>query len=437
MGAASERSSVFERVLIAPEVTPGTTIPTTKALLATKIDPQTKTLNKAFGANGSRWNTVAVQEKEWTEAPVTQDILCVTDLSYLLSMMFGMPSITIPGGGTLSREHLWNPPTWNAMIPKTFTVETGQAVQAMKFGYGVLTDIGIDFKRDGVSLSGAMIGQKATQGITMTPGVNEIQTLHKTGAVTAGTFPLTFLGESTTQIAFGATAGTIQTALLLLPNLTTGDVVVTGGPAGTADVIFTFGGRYASLDVALIIVGQAALVGGGSYDITQTTPGAPVSELAQIVIGGDDWDFYIDTTAAGLGVTKLTKTLDASFNIKGVYGPAWFANTTVPGFTDMVDLTPTAGLKFKVAADATGMAYLTNLRQGDTIFPRIKATGGLIEGALNYLAQFDFAVKIMDINKLMDSSGIVAVEYTTEINNDSTWTKAMSVLVRNQITAIV
>ena len=107
-------------------------------------------------------------------------------------------------------------------------------------------------------------------------GTNEVQTLAKTGTVSGGTFTISFQGQTTAAIAYGETAANIITALNLLSNVDSGDITATGGPAGTSDVVFTFagGGRYAGTNVPLMVVNGAALTGGGSYAIAETTPGA-------------------------------------------------------------------------------------------------------------------------------------------------------------------
>lgn len=122
------------------------------------------------------------------------------------------------------------------------------------------------------------VGEKAGSSDLVIPnlaaGTNEVQTLAKTGTVSGGTFKISFQGQTTAAIAFGETAANIITALNLLSNVDSGDITATGGPAGTADVVFTFAGRYAGVDVPLMVVDSALLTGGGSYGITQTTAGA-------------------------------------------------------------------------------------------------------------------------------------------------------------------
>lgn len=114
---------------------------------------------------------------------------------------------------------------------------------------------------------------------------NEVQQLTLNTNVTAGTFRLSFLGQQTAPIAFNATPGAVQAALEALPNIGTGNVVVTGPvlPTGTLNIEFV--GSLRDADVAqLNIVGnllrfnerqQLVMNGGptgGTFTLTLNNP---------------------------------------------------------------------------------------------------------------------------------------------------------------------
>ena len=428
-----ERATVFEITQLGVETTPGTTVAATKKLLATSIDPSIRSDNKTYRPKGARYTTVAIQNKEWVEATITQDVAVYTDTSYVLASLLGNPSISLVSSGVYLHE--WDPLPYTPYTPKTFTVESGSYVRAMEFGYGLVTGVNMDFGRDGVSLGGTMIGQLLADGTALTAGTAEVQTASKTGTVSAGTFTITVMGETTTALAYNADNATILTALNALPNVDSGDITLGGGPINTTPVTLTYAGRYASADVPLAVIDSTLLTGGGSYNIVQTTPGAALSELALQPISGDEWDFYIDTTGAGIGATKLTRVFMASWSIDGVYGVIWPANTSNTSWAAHVDLAPTAQVRWTLEADSAGMAYRTQLQTGDTRFVRIKCTGPTL-GASTYYAAFDFAVKITGISNFSDQDGVYAVEYTADIVHDSTWGKALSFDIRNSISAI-
>lgn len=115
----------------------------------------------------------------------------------------------------------------------------------------------------------------AAVSVTCNAPANEVQSLNTTGTPTGGTFTLTFQGQTTAAIAYNAAAAAVQSALLALSNLDSGDVVAAGGAVGTAPVTLTFGGRFAAGDVPKITANGAALTGGTNPAavITVTTEG--------------------------------------------------------------------------------------------------------------------------------------------------------------------
>lgn len=101
--------------------------------------------------------------------------------------------------------------------------------------------------------------------------VNAVQTLKSSGA-SAGTFVLSYGGQSTAPLTYSATAAAITTALAGLTTIGTGNVTATGGPASTTDVVITFGGTLAGVPVSVITV-DGALLTDGTPSVVQTTLG--------------------------------------------------------------------------------------------------------------------------------------------------------------------
>jgi hypothetical protein len=101
-------------------------------------------------------------------------------------------------------------------------------------------------------------------------GTNEVQKVTITGSPTGGSFTLTFSGQTTSAIAYNATAATVQTALQALSSIGSGNATVTGGPGpGTAWTV-TFVGALAQTDVAQMTA-TSSLTGGTSPTVTVTT----------------------------------------------------------------------------------------------------------------------------------------------------------------------
>jgi len=132
---------------------------------------------------------------------------------------------------------------------------------------------------------------------------NEVQTLTITGTPTGGTFTLTFSGQTTSAIAYNASASTVQTALIALSNIAPGDVVCTGGNLPGTPIVITFGGVYANTDVPAI-TSTSSLTGG-------TSPAIAITETLK---GGNTTYVHI-ARGEDLSWTKVTgKTYSNSAN---------------------------------------------------------------------------------------------------------------------------
>lgn len=102
-----------------------------------------------------------------------------------------------------------------------------------------------------------------------TSNASDVQTVTLTGA-TGGTFTLTFGGQTTTPLAFNATAAAVQAALVALSNIGPADVQVTGNAGGPYTV--TFVGALANAPQPVLVATGAALTG--------TTPTVAVAHTA-------------------------------------------------------------------------------------------------------------------------------------------------------------
>jgi hypothetical protein len=91
---------------------------------------------------------------------------------------------------------------------------------------------------------------------------NDTQTVTITGAPTGGTYTLTFSGQTTSAIAFNATAATVQAAIEALSNVLPGDVAVTGSAGGPWVVMFQ--GQFSGTNVPAMTASGTGLTGGTS-----------------------------------------------------------------------------------------------------------------------------------------------------------------------------
>lgn len=132
-----------------------------------------------------------------------------------------------------------------------------------------------------IAVVGAVINQGDTTASTVTfnslPWTNEVQTI--TVDATGGTFTITYSGQTTSATAYNASASTVQTNLVALSNIDSGDVTVTGGPGdagGTTPYVLTFGGALAQKDVAAVTTNAGSLTGGAGTATVATSTAGPV-----------------------------------------------------------------------------------------------------------------------------------------------------------------
>lgn len=189
-----------------------------------------------------------------------------------------------------------------------------------------------------ISVEGAPTIVFRTQAeVTLVAGNNEVQDITFSLTPDAGSFILSFRGQSTSAIAFNATASTIQAALEGLSSVGTGNVSVTGSitnPTGLTITFLNAGPDGLGLrDVDAITFSSNTLVQGATavaITVTETTKGVPqgsVNLLAtetgpQAAAAGSaknidtpiaGWDSTVNPLDATLGVGDET---DAEFRIR-------------------------------------------------------------------------------------------------------------------------
>ena len=132
-------------------------------------------------------------------------------------------------------------------------------------------------------------------------GTNDVQTISKTGTVTGGNWTFTFNGATTANIAWNASATTVQSAIEALSTVGTGNVVVTGTGPWTITFSEKLAGTYQN-DASVTNV-----------SLTGTTPGIAISHTTGGTIsdlGPKDkywWDCYSNDTVYSSDVSDLER----------------------------------------------------------------------------------------------------------------------------------
>jgi hypothetical protein len=269
-----EISTINQTVQFGVETTPGTAVPANKRIdnLACKFGAKGEF--KRTSGTGRKYPSVQQLNAEWVEGSFDGS-MDYNSMLYPITSAMGVTTPSAHGASAVAKDWVVDASLSGAKQPQTLSIEQGDSIRAHKFAYGLVKKIGYKLNRKtDASISGDILAQSITDGITMT-----------------------------------------------------------GSPT-------------------------------------------PVT-LAPIT--GQHFNFYLDPTFGALGTTQLLKVLKAEFNMDSIYGPAWYLNRSLSSFSAHVDLNPNASLKFAIAADATGMASLGDMRTGVTKFARIEAQGGVID----------------------------------------------------------
>lgn len=435
----AERQTINEVVQVGVETVTGTAVAATRRLGITNVDVTPRLETAQFKAAGYRWNGVSVLNKEWSEFSLPTTAGVYDELVIPLSGLFGAATISTPGGGTLTREWLWNPSTTAPLTPKTYTFEKGSFVRASRFTGAQFASFTMAFSRDEVTSGGGGFAQAMVNGVQLTK--NATYTLTAAASPpTAGTYTLTHSGNTTTAIAFGATPAAVQTALEALASIGTGNVVVSlttlGPTTATANTVYTIEFRGTLAGQAVTLTGTfTTLTPSGSIAIAAGVVGSTPTQASIIPIQPNDVDVYLDTAAAGLGVTKLLRVHNVNFNLSDLYSPYWVVNSANASYVATVETEPGGTVTLVQQADAAGEQGLTDARNGTRMFMRIEGIGPLIEGALFYRFRADFALEVTGFAYGTDQ-GVRTAETTYSIMHDATWGKALSMNLRNTLTVL-
>lgn len=101
-----------------------------------------------------------------------------------------------------------------------------------------------------------------------------------------------------------------------------------------------------------------------------------------------------------------------------------------------IETQPNLEYTLKVDTGSVGIGLIETMRNGDTKWFRLIATGGVIDSPHVYTFQIDFPAQIVDVGEFSDSEGVYMVEYTMTGIHDVTWGKSFEITLLNEIAEI-
>lgn len=227
----------------------------------------------------------------------------------------GIPSVfsslvSPPTSGTVAETESTTDATEVAFTPfaaqsavMTITVNGGPAGGTFFLQWGDISTSPLAFNASAATVQAALIPLVA--GMTRT-GTNAVQTVTISGVPTGGTFTLTYAGQTTTALAFNATAATVQAALIALSNIGPNDVTVTGGPGPATPYVVTFVGTLGDEPIALMTA-TSSFTGGTSPTtaVTSTTTGVTTPNITVAGSNGGPYTATFTNLLANVPVAQI------------------------------------------------------------------------------------------------------------------------------------
>lgn len=145
---------------------------------------------------------------------------------------------------------------------------------------------------------------------------------------------------------------------------------------------------------------------------------------------------YLDPDFADIGTTKLTRCMEASFDISDKFGVIWPINSSNTSWAAHVETKPTAGASITLGMGSQSSALLAAMRAGQPQFLRFEVIGPLILGAVNYQFWADFAVVPLSPGEKSDTDGLTTRAHELRIVHSSAWDKAMQFTLINTVATL-
>lgn len=204
-----------------------------------------------------------------------------------------------------------------------------------------LTDQG-DHQTFTVPLASAQRYLDRNAAVVIQAQYDEIQTISLTGGPTGGTFTLTFGANTTSGIAYNASAATVQAALVALASIGANNVSVSGANGGPWTVEFV--GSLKDAGQSLLTGSGASLTGGSSpsVSIVRTQAGQAWATVSAANYTLRYLTAQVRLTAALLGSNIGVRV--HTFNYYAYSAVGFASDITFAGTNKMLDVTSFQGV---------------------------------------------------------------------------------------------
>lgn len=417
-----------QRFLLHPESAYGVAeavIATRYNALAVQVTPNPNV--EAFAPQGYALPTLGVPTDDTTTLAFSGK-LSFTDLCPVYAGILGPATITNPGGA--AHQWFWSWDGAAVLDAQSYSLVYGDSALAYRIAGALFNGLSYSVARDGnLQMTAAGFGKQIEPGQVIYPR-GTVYTL--TITATGGTYDVTWDGDTASGIAYNAVAATIASDINTAAGATV--VAVTGtGPwtiTGTTDADVT----------ATIATGSLT---GGSATLTKTQAGGAVTSVPAVPMFPLMFDVFMDDAWADLGNTQIGSIYQADL----AFGERWArarpiaADQSFDGYTeaagDATGQNHTANFVF--AANADGVAKLTEAQAGTKSFFRIEANGAAdsIDAGHAYLYRTDFCHLITGIGQFgAVQGGVHSIPVNGRLAADDVSGNAIEVTIENGLPSL-
>ena len=406
------RASVNQQVQMAVETIPGTAVPCTKLLTAFTWTMGLKPTTKQFRGTGRQYPSASAILTEMSAGKFSGpgDF---AQLVYPLSSLWGGATIA-PVANTLAvSTWKWTPPLIGsyAALAKTYTMQVGDTIDAEQYAYTAATGISYSLNRkQEVTVSGDVLAQTFTDGVTLTASPTEVEQAPMTGAQFNVYLDATSAGIGGTQV----------TTELLKLEYKASDYYDPYWPVNRANASYTsLIDKEKKHELTLTLQADATGIapkaayletGARCYVRVQGTGGLIENDWTVGVGGATAGTFtltYKGQTTSGIAFNATSAAVQSALRALTTIGatgcsvsgaaPTWIVTFTGALANDTADLLTGSG------AGLTGGAFA--------------ATAAPQYAAMTH----DMACFVANMAEFSDEEGAYAVQYTLHVAEDSAW----------------
>src|SRR5579872_232539 len=164
-----EITTVNQHIQVGAESTSalGTAVACGKELLCFDWTPAIQADVTYYRATGHKYDSESEENMEWMETTLA-GWMDYNGLIYVAGGVYGAASPVTHGVSATAKDWIWTPPITGSVVPQTLTWQQGDSNRARQFAYGLFTDFGYKIDRKSTTVSGKMLGQLISEGITLT-----------------------------------------------------------------------------------------------------------------------------------------------------------------------------------------------------------------------------------------------------------------------------